>query len=331
MRIGIVSAAKIAPPALIAPAKLVDGVEVVAVAARDQARAEAFAVEHAIPHVFGSYEELCASDLIDAVYVATPAALHHRWTLAALAAGKHVLCEKPFSANGPEAAEMVAAATKADRVLMEAFHWRYHPMAARIGEICSTHLGRLQFAGAAFTVGHIPSNDIRFDLALGGGALMDLGVYPLQWVRWVALAAGHRSEPTVYAASATCGPPEVDVTMNATLDFDAGFRADIHCSMASGVPSAASLSVIGELGRLEVVNPIAPQMGNELTITTAAGTTTESAPTSTTYEHQLRAFVDAVEHGTPIPTGGTDSITMMECVDAIYRAAGLQPRPSLPR
>src|SRR4051812_11379653 len=109
MRIGILSAAHIAPRAVIDPAREVEGVEVVAVAARDVGRAREFAAAHAVPHVVEDYAGLCTSDLVDAVYVATPAALHHRWTLAALAAGKHVLVEKPISANAVEAREMVTA------------------------------------------------------------------------------------------------------------------------------------------------------------------------------------------------------------------------------
>ena len=325
MRIGVLSAAKITPGALIDPAKEIPGVTIAVVAARSRDRAEAFAKEHGIASVVSTYEELCASDDIDAVYIATPAALHHRWTLEALAHGKHVLCEKPISANAAEAEEMVAAAERANRVLMEAFHWRYHPMADRITEIVAT-LGAIKSMSASFTVGHIPPTDIRFDLALGGGALMDLGVYPLQWVRHVA-----KSEPVVEGAVAIEGPTGIDVVMDANLRFGAGTSATIHCSMAAEVPFAASLHVFGDNGELHVNNPLAPQRGNEIRVVSGAGEHLEEAPISTTYFHQLQAFVAAVEQGTPILTGGADSIAMMRSVDAIYTAAGLGPRPSLPR
>ena len=324
MRLGILSAAAIAPPALIDPAKVVDGVEITAIAARDPERAKAFAVEHGIPNVVTSYEALCTSDFVDAIYIATPAALHLRWTLAALAGGKHVLCEKPLAANADEARVMVDAGHAAGLVMMEAFHWRYHPMAQRIREICDTELGTLERAEASFDVGHIPPTDIRYDLSLGGGALMDLGVYPLQWVRWVA-----QTEPTVVSAEAVLGPPEVDLSIDAELTFPTGLSARIRSSMVPGVPFAAKLTVNGSAGTLVVKNPLNPAMGNTIEVTTASGTRREEAPRIPTYTYQLRAFLAAVEEGAPYPTGGADSIATMQAVDAIYQAAGLSPRPSL--
>ncbi len=344
LRIGIVSAAHIAPDALVAPAALNPDVKVTAVAARDRTRAEEFASAHGIENVLDTYDDLCATDLVDAVYVATPAALHREWTVKALAAGKHVLCEKPIGANAEDARAMVDAGRQAGLVMMEAFHWRYHPMAEMIRRIVDQELGRVIHIEASFTVGHIPDDDIRFDLALGGGALMDLGVYPLQWARFVA---GSAAQPAVVSAHAAHVRGLVDVEIEAQLSFAENFTARsvagvqksetttvcsarIHCSMVSGVPVAASLRVEGERGTLHVTNPLAPQMGNDLHVVTAAGERHETAPFTTTYSHQLMAFVDAVERGIPVPTGGADSVTMMSTVDEIYTAAGLGPRPSWP-
>ena len=324
LRIGILSAASIAPGALVEPARVVDGVEVTAVAARDRRRAEEFADRHGIANVLDSYSALCGSDVVDAVYICTPATLHHQWTLAALAAGKHVLCEKPLAANAVEAAEMVAAGVAADRVMMEAFHWKYHPMAARIRAICAGELGSIEHIEASFTVGHLTNLAIQFDLSLGGGSLMDLGVYPLQWVRWVAQA-----EPTILSAHAVCDPPGLDLQMDADLrfgDVGAGVTAHVHSSMQPGGPMGATLDVRGSRGSLRVVNPLAPQMGNSLTVVVGDQSRTEEVERSSTYEHQLRAFVAAVASGQPPLTGGADSIATMTAVDAIYRAAGLSPR-----
>ena len=135
IRFGVLGAAQITPAALIAPARAVDGVEVVAVAARDRSRAEAFAAEHSIGRVDDDYQALIDDPDIDAVYNPLPMSLHHPWTIAALRAGKHVLCEKPFAANADEAAEMVTVAEEENRVLVEAFHWRYHPLADRLVEV----------------------------------------------------------------------------------------------------------------------------------------------------------------------------------------------------
>ena len=231
-----------------------------------------------------------------------------------------------MAANATEAQVMVDAAKRADRILMEAFHWRYHPMAARIRQICDEELGTIRRVDATFTIGHLVPPDIRFDLSVGGGSLMDLGVYPLQWIRWVM-----QSEPQVEAAVAVVGEgldPEIDLEMDADLSFPSGAMAHLRCSMQHGSPFVATLAVQGSDGTLHVTNPLAPQLGNQITVTAAAGTRTEQVERTATYEHQLRALVAAVQSGVAPPTGGTDSVSTMEAVDAIYRAAGLHERPS---
>src|SRR3954453_6651526 len=126
----MLGAGKIAPPAILRPAREVDGGDVVAIAARDRDRAQAFATKHRIARVHDSYSSLLDDPDIDAVYNPLPNGLHGRWTIAALEAGKHVLCEKPFTANAAEAEEVAAVARRTGLVVMEAFHWRYHPLAA---------------------------------------------------------------------------------------------------------------------------------------------------------------------------------------------------------
>jgi predicted dehydrogenase len=138
LRIGILGAARIAPTALVKPAKGNVEVVVAAVAARDVSRARAFAAKHDVARVHGSYETLIADPGLDAVYNSLPNGLHGRWTQAALAAGKDVLCEKPFTANAAEAREIAELAAKSGRVVMEAFHYRYHPLALRIEQIIAS-------------------------------------------------------------------------------------------------------------------------------------------------------------------------------------------------
>ena len=346
IRVGILGAAAIAPQAMIVPAREVDGVTVSAVAARDRGRACAFAEEHGVPVVEADYRSLCHSTEVDAVYVALPASHHRRWSIEALRAGKDVLCEKPIALNTAEAREMVAVANEADRLLMEAFHWRYHPLAARMKELVDIRLGALQSVSAVFTVAIPDRSNIRRQLELGGGSLMDLGCYPLQWVRHVV-----GGEPTVIEATAVEDPAGVDVSFTARLRFDhpgpgdpgdpgdpgveagdpgdpgdPGVEAEIHCSMADHVAMVATLSAVGSDGKLEVVNPLAPQRGNSLTLETAGGVETERIESASTYHHQLVAFRDAVISRVAPPTGGTDSIATMAAIDACYRAAGMRPR-----
>jgi predicted dehydrogenase len=330
VRLGLLAAARITDPAVVVPAPLVDGVELAAVAARSLDRAEAAASRWGVPRALGSYMEMVTSPDLDAVYVATPAALHERWTIAALEAGKHVLCEKPLSSNAGEARRMIDAAAAAGRVLMEAFHWRYHPLVAQMREVLdSGRIGAIERLDARFDLpdGHIPRTDIRWDLALGGGALMDLGCYCVQWVRW---AVGE--EPSVVSAEADCPVPEIDGRLVAELSFPSGPTARISCSMIGPEPKPdIRLDVTGSAGRMLVTNPLAPQNGARLVVETADATEELPVDTSSTYEHQLRAFRDAIRDGAVPPTSGADSIATMTVIDGIYTAAGLSPRPSLPQ
>ncbi len=261
LRIGVLAASRIAQPALIDPAGLVDGVELTAVAARDLERAREAAERWGLAHAYGSYAELVASTEVDAVYLGTPAALHREWAIAAIEAGKHVLCEKPFAANASDAQEIADAADASDRVVMEAYHWRYHPFAGMIrAALDSGVLGELRRAEARFNIptGQIPRSDIRWDLSLGGGSLMDLGCYSVQWVRF---ALG--TDLVVVDAAATCPVPDVDATMRAELRWASGATGSIESSMeADGPRVVADLVVQGELGTLDRGQPPRATVGS---------------------------------------------------------------------
>ena len=153
LRIATLGAARITPAALVKPAREVDGVEVVAVAARDRGRAEKFAAKHGIPRVLDSYDAVVTDPEIDAIYNPLPNGLHGVWTERALAAGKHVLCEKPFTANAEEAQSVADAAAATDRVVMEAFHYRYHPVAQRmIDVVAGGEIGDLRHVETAMCI-----------------------------------------------------------------------------------------------------------------------------------------------------------------------------------
>ncbi|MFW2380409.1 MAG: Gfo/Idh/MocA family protein, partial [Acidimicrobiales bacterium] len=179
IRFGVLGAARISGKALYQPAIDTEGVGLEAIAARDRSRAEVDATQWGIARVLDSYDEVLADPDIDAIYNPLPVSLHHTWTIAALEAGKHVLSEKPFAANAALARQIVDAADRTGQVCMEAFHWRYHPMAARIREILDAgSLGAIQSVDAVFDVYIQPEDDVRQSFELCGGALMDLGCYP---------------------------------------------------------------------------------------------------------------------------------------------------------
>ena len=324
LKIGVLGAANIAPGALIKPARRTGRAEVVSVASRDIDRARAFAQKHKIPRVADSYEALLADPELDAIYNPLPNGLHGHWTIASLDAGKHVLCEKPFTANADEArhvAEAAAAASHAGLVVMEAFHYQYHPLTRRLVEIVqSGELGVIKEIEIFFSAPLIKPHDIRYQLDLAGGAMMDMGCYPISLLR--LLAAG----PRVTSASAKLSSPGVDRAMDARFSLPEGGTARVRCSMFSSSVIRMHAEVVGSEGTLKVFNPFAPQYGHRVRVETASGTRREKFSRRATYDYQLEAFAAAVEDGAPFPTTAVDAIRTMELIDATYVAAGLPIR-----
>ena len=327
IRIGLVAASRIANAAVVEPARMVPGVEVSAIAARDRSRAVETADQWSIPLVFDSYQAMIESDDIDAVYIATPASLHREWTIAAIEAGKHVLCEKPLAANAEDAARIADAADRSSVVVMEAFHWRYHPIVAQMRSILDAGiLGTIERINARFEVDAsvIPPTDIRFDLSIGGGATMDIGCYPASWVRWAI-----DGEPEVVSAEAVCPVPDIDGSLRAELSWPSGVKGTILGSMISEEPGHnASLEVVGSDATMFVDNPLAPQTGASLQIRRPDGVVDIPVLPGSTYVAQLVAFRDAVAFGTPFPTTARDGVATMALIDACYVAAGLPIRPT---
>jgi predicted dehydrogenase len=318
---GILGAARIAPEALIKPAQKSSDAEVVAIAARDSARAREFADAHQIPRVCATYEDLIADPEIDVIYNPLPNSLHCAWSIAALRAGKHVLCEKPIASNAIEAAQMAKVAEETGMILGEAFHYRYHPLAGRVREIIDGgELGRLRHVEGHFSV-PIPETNIRFDWNLAGGATMDLGCYPLHMIRNFS-----RLSAKVTRAGAEIGPKNIDVAMEVELELAGGVTARMTCSMKKDAQLGASFIARGERGELKVTNPVGPHWGNQLTLKVGGHEQSESVPGETTFTYQLSAFVKAVRGEAKFPTDGAEGIVNMRLIDDIYRAAGLPPR-----
>lgn len=325
LRIGVLGAAAIAPGALLKPAREVDRVQVVAVAARDRARADEFASKWSIPIVHDTYEAVIADPEVDAIYNPLPNGLHAFWTIAALEAGKHVLCEKPLTSNTVQAREVAAAAARADRMLMEAFHYRYHPLMVRAVEVAqSGELGDLQHVESWMQVPLFKRQDIRFDLALGGGAVMDLGCYSIHQLRSLT-----GEEPTVLDASAKERTPGVDRWMQADLAFPGGASGKFTVSLYGACLLRIGFRVVGSEGELRVFNPAGPHLLHRFSVRRNDGSSRrEHFPRIPTYRYQLEAFRDAVIDGQPILTGPSDSVANMAVIDAVYQAAGLPIRPS---
>jgi predicted dehydrogenase len=331
LRIGVLGSARITATALLEPARHFPAVTVAAVAAREVSRAEAFAARHGIPVAYGGYEDLLADPDIDAIYNPLPNSGHGPWTRRAIEAGKHVLCEKPFASNAIEAAEVAGAAEAAAAsgiVVMEAMHYRYHPLIERLRDLVT--------GGTFGPVRHVQCwtnfvienpGDIRYDYDLGGGALMDGGCYALDCMR---LLGGELSVVAAvadpYAALADVGGAVADRAMAVRVAFEGGATGWSESSFTRDGEYLADVHVVFDEGHLWLRNFIAAHRGRLVVTRNGTVVADENGHGDTTYLCQLRAFAAAIAGGEPVPTSAAHAVTTMRLIDDAYRAAGLLPR-----
>ncbi|OLL71710.1 oxidoreductase domain protein [Pseudonocardia sp. Ae168_Ps1] len=324
LRIGILGAARIAGEALCAPAAEA-GDRLVAVAARDRGRAERFAAEHGVERVHDDYAAVLDDPGVEVVYNPLANALHGPWNLAAVAAGKHVLSEKPFASDAGEAREVAAAARAAGVTVVEGFHHVHHPVFRRLAAITgSGELGPITTVETTFRMPAPPDTDPRWSLDLAGGALMDLGCYALHIQRRLGAKLG--GEPTVTAATARERSPGVDASVTADLGFPSGATGAAHCDMdADGWTITAR--VVGERGEAVARNVVLPTRDDRIEVRARGVTRTEHLGTRPTYTSQLEALRAHLRGREPFPLDLDDAVATAELIDAVYRAAGMEPRP----
>ncbi|KAF8901951.1 NAD(P)-binding protein [Mucidula mucida] len=354
LRFGILGAANIAPQALILPAKSHPEVVVYAVAARNRARAEAFAKKHEIPKVHADYQALLDDPDVDVVYNPLPNGLHYEWTMKALIAGKHVLLEKPSANTAEETRAMFELAEKKGLVLLEAFHYRFHPAIQRLKAIIvSNELGKVKSITTrmwAPTRLAFSEDDIRFDFALGGGALMDMGCYALNSMRFLASPFENTAvSPTevIAASSIALVKPQVDRGTTATLAFPndivGTLTADLNVPFRDGISMTAS--VVCEGGEAELFNFVLPTVYHTITVKKDGQVRKEKAYVPgykdgvkgkgedwwSTYRYQLETFVDRLkgrDTGKEVAwVTMEDSIANIEWIEKIYEKSGLGSRP----
>lgn len=326
IRIGILGAAKIAPKAVINPAKNREDCEVVAIASRELSKAQAYADEHDIPTAIEGYDALVAREDIDLIYNALPPNRHLDLSVAALKTGKSILCEKPFTMNAREAEMMVEAAETSKGYLIEGFHYRYHPACLKfLSIIQSEEIGELIDIQGTFNVS-IPnrSGELRYIPELGGGALMDLGCYVLHIMR---ITTG--LEPVVLSAASKMARSGVDVRMTADMKFG-DISASLTCDMEQGTERIITFIVKGKKGLIifdQFVHPYRPP-GFSIKIETEHGTQVfmldndKTLYTKSTYDYQLSHMIDVMSGKTNPLTGGNDAIKTMKAIDSIYAASG---------
>lgn len=327
LRIGLLGAARISADAIVGPAGRT-GHRLVVVAARDVARAEAFAQQHGVERVAQTYDEVLADPEVDLVYNPLANSLHAPWNIKALRAGKHVLSEKPFAANGEEARRVAEVARESSGTIMEAFHYACHPAMQRVVEIVeSDEIGTVRHVDSTMIIPAPGDDDLRWSYELAGGALMDLGCYSLHAMRLLGAHAG--GEPQVVSAHgmSRVGHPDVDEWVHAELAYPSGATARSFTHMA-GPDVTMRLTVVGSAGSIEVHNFVLPQIDDRIEVVTPDGRRTETPGTRASYDFQLEAVASAIADGTSMPLDLDDAIATADLIDAVYVAAGFTPRPS---
>ncbi|MEM7433586.1 MAG: Gfo/Idh/MocA family oxidoreductase [Myxococcota bacterium] len=323
LRLGVLGAARIAPFAVLRHAEKLDDVAVVAVAEEyhSEKHLRSYASKHRIAQTYRSFDALLSRPDIDAVYIPLPIGMHADWCIKAIEAGKHVLCEKPFAANADEVERVLQAARTTDLVVAEAMHFRYHPLVDRVRDIIrSGEIGAVQHVEATFCAWW-PFTDFRFDYETGGGCTIDMGCYPIGFIRAVT-----EEEPAVTSATAGLHGTLIDRWMRAKMQLPSGGDVQLLVSMRSRHVFSLSIEIRGSRGSIRVFNYVKPEVGHRLKVRTDAGVRRERVPGGSTYGSQLASFAEAVRTGTPPLTTVADSLKNMRVVDAVYRAAKLPVR-----
>ena len=318
VRWGFIGAGGIATGALGPAITNARNAQLTAVAARDVARAQAFADTFGGATAYGSYEELLADPDVDAVYISLSNDNHKPWSLAALAAGKHVLCEKPLGMSADEVVEMTAAAHAAGRILMEASWYRWHPrtQAAEL-LVADGTIGAVRAVESAFTIEDVPSDNYRHEPARGGGALYDVGCYPVSASVWAFGGADPERVEARIEDSAT----GVDFVTDATMHFAGGGTAHIYGGMNEA--ERQSLLITGETGSIEFGDPALTANNTapaELRVTTEAGVERIEFPAADPYQLMLEAMSDAILGHPAWLLPLSQSLTIARIIDAAFAA-----------
>jgi predicted dehydrogenase len=314
VRWGLLSTARI-NDRLLEAARASDLAEIVAVASRDAARARAYADENAIAGAHEGYEALLADPDVEAVYVSAPNALHVPWSIRALEAGKHVLCEKPLTASAAEAEEAFAAAERAGRLLVEGFMWRHHPQTDLLARLVSDGaVGAPRLVRATFSFTLARPGDVRLAAGLEGGAVMDVGCYCVSALRLLC------GEPERVSGEAVRGGDGVDVRFSGVLRFPGDVLGGFDCGF--DLPRLAGIEVVGEEGMLTVEDPW--QARSPLLLLAREGEPPEAigAEAADPYLLELDDVSRAIREGGEPRLGRTDALGQARTLEALYRAAG---------
>ena len=289
--------------------------EILGVGSRDELKAKAYAEEHGIARAYGSYEALLADPDIQIIYIGLPNSLHAEWTLKALQAGKHVLCEKPFAQSLADVDAMFAAAHGAGRVLAEAFMYRHHPKLLRLKEIVDSGvIGPIHLLRASFSFFLDKPADVRLNAELGGGALWDVGCYPVSLARYLLGA------PDRVTAWQRAAPNGVDKTLVGNLHYGKDCLAQVDCSFE--LPYRGYAEIVGEQGVITFAQPFhADQPASVLTVHVGDQHEVIELANPERYWLEIEDIHDAILSGEPTLISPADTRGHVETILALYEAA----------
>jgi predicted dehydrogenase len=314
IRFGVLGAAKIATARVIPGMRTCELAEVTAIASRDIAKAKGAAAELGISKAYGSYEELLADPEIDAIYNPLPNHLHVPWSIRAMEAGKHVLCEKPIGMNREEALRMIAARDRAGVKAGEAFMTRVHPQWIRIAEIVhSGEIGDLRTMHCVFGYFNRDAANIRNRPECGGGALMDIGCYPIFFARWI-----FGTEPVRVSARIDRDPDfGTDSSTSGLLDFPNG---QALFTTSTQMNPYQRVQFFGTKGHVEVEIPVnaPPDCETRIFVRVGAEDRTETFPVCNQYGLQGDAFARAILENGVVPVGLESAAANMGVIDALF-------------
>jgi predicted dehydrogenase len=303
---------------LIPAMRAVERSVVTVVASRDRARAEAYAHEWQIPHAAGGYEALLAREDVDAVYIPLPNALHAEWTLAAAAAGKHVLCEKPLALSAEDVDRIEAASAAHHVVVEEGFMYRHEPLTAVVSRLVADGaVGALRTISSGFTYAQAGSGDVRLDPSLGGGALLDVGCYP---VSYACLLVGREASDAAGMARVTASG--VDEEFSGLLRFPGDRTAAVYASFRAAYRTW--IDITGSEGWMRVPNPFKPGPRETIAIERMGEhRNVEVAGSTLLFTRQIDNFVRRVLDGAPAVTPLSDSRRTCAALSMLRLTAGV--------
>ena len=316
---GVLGSARIALRCVIPALQKARNGELKGMACRMEERARAVARDYEIPLACAGYEELLADPQIEAVYIPLPNHLHCEWTLRAINAGKHVLCEKPLAANASEAGRMARAARERGVLLMEAFMYRFHPRTRRIKDLVEQGaIGDPRLIRTAFCFRHSDPADARLRPEMGGGALLDVGCYGVSLARWIFGA-----EPEMVQACSEYGDSGVDLTTVGLLRFSGGRLAVVEASFQSALQQ--TFSIVGTEGAIELPHdafiPWEKDAVFRLRGVDDEEGKVEVLPGTDEYQLMVEHFADAVLGNGDLDFPPEESVNNMRVLDALARAA----------